>query len=62
MALTVTFKKVDGLELALDVYPPQELGSKPVPAVVYYHGGGLTVGDRSSWFPTWLHGSFTVFV
>ncbi|KAI5897104.1 alpha/beta-hydrolase [Schizophyllum commune H4-8] len=55
MALTVTFKKVDGLELALDVYPPQELGSQPVPAVVYYHGGGLTVGDRSSWFPTWLH-------
>ncbi|KAI4527982.1 alpha/beta-hydrolase [Schizophyllum commune Loenen D] len=55
MALTVTFKKVDGLELELDVYPPQELGSEPVPAAVYYHGGGLTVGDRSSWFPTWLH-------
>ncbi|KAI5836279.1 alpha/beta-hydrolase [Schizophyllum commune Tattone D] len=48
MALTVTFKKVDGLELELDVHGP-------VPAAVYYHGGGLTVGDRSSWFPTWLH-------
>ncbi|KAF5333002.1 hypothetical protein D9758_015190 [Tetrapyrgos nigripes] len=23
-------------------------------AVVYFHGGGLTVGNRKSWFPAWL--------
>lgn len=25
-----------------------------VPAVVYFHGGGLTVGNRDSWLPNWL--------
>lgn len=25
-----------------------------VPAVVYFHGGGLTVGNRNSWLPNWL--------
>jgi len=27
---------------------------RPLPAVVFFHGGGMTSGDRTSWFPTWL--------
>ena len=30
-----------------------------VPAVVYFHGGGLTVGNRNSWFPNWLKSQCT---
>ena len=30
-----------------------------VPAVVYFHGGGLTVGNRTSWFPDWLKSQCT---
>ncbi|TRM63917.1 Alpha/Beta hydrolase protein [Schizophyllum amplum] len=55
MTLTVTYKNVDGLALALDVHKPEKLVSASIPAVIYFHGGGLTVGDRMSWFPTWLH-------
>lgn len=52
------------IALHLDVYPPDShsdnasLGGDDigVPAVVYFHGGGLVVGDRKSWFPKWLHG------
>ncbi|CAK5270515.1 unnamed protein product [Mycena citricolor] len=47
-----------GSEVCLDVYPPAAeflTGSVTrLPAVVYYHGGGMTVGTRTSWFPTWL--------
>jgi acetyl esterase/lipase len=25
-----------------------------VPALLYFHGGGLTVGNRKSWFPHWM--------
>ncbi|OAX32919.1 alpha/beta-hydrolase [Rhizopogon vinicolor AM-OR11-026] len=59
--LTFTYKKVDGLHVLLDVYlPPDNVSQryaqdvKHCPAVVYFHGGGLTVGNRRSWFPTWL--------
>ncbi|KAJ6611411.1 Alpha/Beta hydrolase protein [Mycena sp. CBHHK59/15] len=34
---------------------PSHWPSSPrFPAIVYFHGGGLTVGNRRSWFPTWL--------
>lgn len=60
--LTFTYKEVDGIRILLDVYlPPDEVTvdqqfTRQVtrPAVVYFHGGGLTVGNRRSWFPTWL--------
>ena len=56
------------LPLYLDIYrpswkKPDSEESEPtidqssdflVPAVVYFHGGGLTVGNRNSWFPNWL--------
>ncbi|KAF8512859.1 alpha/beta-hydrolase [Hysterangium stoloniferum] len=46
--------------VALDLYLPpleQERSTTPIfrPTIVYFHGGGLTVGDRTSWFPTWVH-------
>ncbi|CAA7262899.1 unnamed protein product [Cyclocybe aegerita] len=48
--------------LAFDAYLPTGTSAVDVstngeivlPAVVYFHGGGLTVGNRDSWFPTWL--------
>ncbi|KAF9449114.1 alpha/beta-hydrolase [Macrolepiota fuliginosa MF-IS2] len=54
---TVVYKKID---VKFDFYPPS-IGSGSageelrVPVVVYFHGGGLTVGNRESWFPYWLH-------
>ncbi|ESK95172.1 hypothetical protein Moror_13807 [Moniliophthora roreri MCA 2997] len=40
--------------MELDIYPPT-LSTQPFrSAVVYFHGGGLTVGTRESWFPVWL--------
>ncbi|KAJ7160074.1 alpha/beta-hydrolase [Mycena filopes] len=55
--LDVCYKKIGQTPALLNVYPPN---LKPkshhprLPAVVYFHGGGLTVGNRTSWFPTWL--------
>lgn len=54
--LTFTYKLVDDLRLLIDVYPPS-VSAGLVPngsAVIYFHGGGLTVGNRRSWFPSWL--------
>ncbi|KAF9783255.1 Alpha/Beta hydrolase protein [Thelephora terrestris] len=44
------------IALHLDFYPPTSPadGDAGVPAIVYFHGGGLVVGDRKSWFPGWL--------
>ncbi|KAI9058266.1 alpha/beta-hydrolase [Trametes sanguinea] len=57
-ALTFVYKVVGGIDVHLDLYPPHRLpatGSAEVPALIYFHGGALTVGNRRSWFPTWLH-------
>lgn len=62
--LTFTYKEVDGIRVLLDVYlPPDEVDQQFTrqvtrPAVVYFHGGGLTVGNKRSWFPTWLKSQF----
>ncbi|KAJ7069492.1 Alpha/Beta hydrolase protein [Mycena amicta] len=51
----VCYKTVGAQPIYLDVYPPSDLqGVSRLPAVVYFHGGGLTVGTRRAWFPTWL--------
>ena len=44
----VTYRTVDGEQLALDVYQPAKKG-KDRPAVVVVHGGAWTIGDKS-WF------------
>ncbi|KAL1950706.1 hypothetical protein VTO73DRAFT_5830 [Trametes versicolor] len=58
-AFTYAYKHVDGQPVHIDVYPPQQAAPSeilaPLPAVIYFHGGALTVGNRQSWFPTWLH-------
>jgi len=50
---TLAYKQLGDLTLYIDVYPPKT--NDPAPAVVFFHGGGMTAGDRTSWFPTWLY-------
>jgi acetyl esterase/lipase len=56
---TVAYKKIGDVTLYIDVYPPTLISDGPVPAVVYFHAGGMTAGDRASWFPAWLHSPFS---
>ena len=67
---TFCYKRLDqgsdsDLPLYLDIHHPSWKKSDSevtrdhrsdflVPAVVYFHGGGLTVGNRNSWLPNWL--------
>lgn len=53
---TFTYKHLGALPLQLDLYPPASEGNRgvAVPAVIYFHAGGLTIGDRKDWFPNWL--------
>ncbi|KAG7445677.1 alpha/beta-hydrolase [Guyanagaster necrorhizus] len=54
---TIVYKSIGDLKIHFDLYHPR-LETRPqcpkVPAVIYFHGGGLTVGNRKSWFPHWL--------
>ncbi|KAJ7851647.1 Alpha/Beta hydrolase protein [Mycena olivaceomarginata] len=55
--LDVCYKQIGQIPVHLNVYSPKLEPQSPyprLPAVVYFHGGGLTVGNRTSWFPTWL--------
>ncbi|KAJ7451689.1 alpha/beta-hydrolase [Mycena latifolia] len=55
--LDVVYKTVDQTPIHFNVYPPALQPQSPhprLPAVVYFHGGGLTVGNRTSWFPNWM--------
>ncbi|KAF4590205.1 hypothetical protein EYR40_009396 [Pleurotus pulmonarius] len=60
--ISIPWKEIEGQALiSLDLYPPEtrlisesETGPSRIPAVIYFHGGGMTVGDRKSWFPSWL--------
>ncbi|RPD62312.1 alpha/beta-hydrolase [Lentinus tigrinus ALCF2SS1-7] len=59
-SLTFVYKHDLGHQpIHVDIYPPSRpqatTATSPCPAVVYFHGGSLTVGNRRSWFPTWLH-------
>ncbi|KAH9950573.1 alpha/beta-hydrolase [Amylocystis lapponica] len=56
------FKRVEDAVLSIDVFLPSSprIGEAKtqtftIPAVVWFHGGGLTVGNRQSWFPQWLY-------
>ncbi|KAF7594585.1 hypothetical protein BBP40_008852 [Aspergillus hancockii] len=52
---TLVYSKVDGHDIKLDYYVPHEVnGSRP--AVIYYHGGGMTAGSRQGMgFQHWLY-------
>lgn len=66
---SLVYKKIGDQDVNLDIYPPT-ITSVPaqidsimiVPALVYFHGGGLTVGNRTSWFPFWLHSEMMLLV
>ena len=60
--LTLPYKHVEGRPVLVDIYLPHTLQpslspEKQLSALVYFHGGGLTIGNRRSWFPTWLKGT-----
>lgn len=62
---TLVYKRLDAgesfIDVNLDIYPPmadtlpKDVPVPTVPTVVFFHGGGLAVGSRQSWFPTWLY-------
>ncbi|THH27996.1 hypothetical protein EUX98_g6191 [Antrodiella citrinella] len=63
LLVTLPYKHADGRLISADFYLPhiqrsssssQDQNPINLPALVYFHGGGLTVGTRESWFPTWL--------
>ncbi len=43
---TVTFTRVDGQDLVLDIYRPNNAPGTLAPIVFYVHGGGWILGDR----------------
>ena len=68
--LSLVYKSVLDQPIHVDIYPPpppvpsgqhsEDSFANPtrLPAVVYFHGGALTVGNRRSWFPKWLHRAY----
>jgi acetyl esterase/lipase len=52
---SVVYKRVDGCDIGLDVYPVAE-GARPAPVVVWVHGGALIVGTRRSMQPVLREG------
>lgn len=56
--LTLTYKTVKDKPILLDVYPPVKAGDSinagEIAAVLWFHGGGLTFGSRTTFFPKWL--------
>lgn len=52
---TLTYSTVGDHEIKLDYYLPVATGR--LPAIIYYHGGGMTAGSRRSVpYPGWLYG------
>lgn len=58
---TITYKRVGSLEIKLDLcIPPSAMAGEVLPAVIYFHGGGLLSGCRTEedvYFPFWLKGT-----
>lgn len=67
--LTFAYKHILEKSITFDLYLPQSSnlsqssnhfpttdtsGEGVLPVVLYFHGGGLTVGSKNSWFPHWL--------
>lgn len=57
--LSFDYKHTGGKPVVLEAYlpiPRDCLSQSPIrrPTIIYFHGGFLTVGNRRSWFPTWL--------
>lgn len=53
-AQTLVYSTVGNHKIKLDYYLPHAHGK--LPAVIYYHGGGMTAGSRrSGGLPHWLY-------
>ncbi|KAJ6111378.1 hypothetical protein N7523_007439 [Penicillium sp. IBT 18751x] len=51
---TLVYSTISDHEVKLDFYlPAADRGS--LPALIYYHGGGMTAGSRRAGFPHWLY-------
>ncbi len=47
----ITYKTVDTVSLALDMYQKKEMGRYPKPAMIFIHGGAWKGGKRSDYLP-----------
>lgn len=45
----ITYAKADGIELKLDVYRPKVKDPKPLPTLVFIHGGGWRRGSKEGY-------------
>ncbi|KLO14753.1 alpha/beta-hydrolase [Schizopora paradoxa] len=53
--ITLAYKSFSDKSCYIDVYLPTKVTSESrIPILLYFHGGGMTVGNRRSWFPTWM--------
>jgi hypothetical protein len=64
---TLSYKRLpNDQEILLDFYPPESSGStsavKTIPAIVFFHAGGLIVGNRRLIFPAWLQSMYILLV
>ena len=54
---TVTYSRVETLDIQVDLYLPTGLKEGLVPALVFFHGGGMISGCRKTLiFQQWLKG------
>ena len=51
---TYIYKEIGDVQLKIDVRVPATHASDNLGGFIYFHGGGLTVGGRDSYFPLWL--------
>ena len=47
---TITYSRIGDLDLKFDLYAHSEHGTDPMPALVYFHGGGYVAGARNDPF------------
>ncbi|KAH8831732.1 Alpha/Beta hydrolase protein [Flagelloscypha sp. PMI_526] len=47
---TFTYSVVEGHSIQFDLYLPPQVGKSTIPAVVFFHGGGLVSGSRKDMF------------
>jgi acetyl esterase/lipase len=52
---TTTYNTVDGQDLQMDVWQPDDQASASNSAVVYVYGGGFESGSRDQWAPYFQH-------
>lgn len=43
---TITYSRIGSLDIKLDLYVPDTQHKGPLPALVFYHGGGIVAGNR----------------